>query len=329
MNSIADNNANANTPPIYLDNQATTRVDPRVIEAMLPYFTEHFGNPHSTSHSYGHVAAAAVEDARAEIAALIHADPREIVFTSGATEANNLAIKGAAHFARAYPHAGGVRDHIVTLTTEHKCVLESCAQLEREGFDVTYRAGRARRLGGARQARSGIDRPHSLGLGSGRAQRDRRDPAARRDRCAVPRPRRAVPYRRGAGRGQDPARRRSDAYRPDVDFRAQALRPKGCGRALRPPPAARAPAAVDRRRRPGARFAVRHLADAALRRARPRRSNRRRRNGGRGASPAPAARPAASGPGAPGSGARSQRRSRAAVAGQSQPELSGDRGRPL
>ena len=80
----------------------------------------------------------AVEQARAEVAALIHADPREIVFTSGATEANNLAIKGAAHFARAHPAAGRVRDHIVTLTTEHKCVLESCAALEREGFAVTY-----------------------------------------------------------------------------------------------------------------------------------------------------------------------------------------------
>ena len=128
----------ANTPPIYFDNQATTRVDPRVLEAMLPFFTEHFGNPHSTSHSYGHVAAAAVEEARGEIAALIHADPREIIFTSGATEANNLAIKGAAHFSRAYSQAGRSRDHIVTLTTEHKCVLESCAQLEREGFAVTY-----------------------------------------------------------------------------------------------------------------------------------------------------------------------------------------------
>jgi cysteine desulfurase len=130
--------ATANAPPIYFDNQATTRVDPRVLEAMLPYFTEHFGNPHSTSHVYGHVAAAAIERARAEIAALIHADPREIVFTSGATEANNLAIKGAAHFARTYPQTGLVRDHIVALTTEHKCVLESCAQLEREGFAVTY-----------------------------------------------------------------------------------------------------------------------------------------------------------------------------------------------
>ena len=128
----------ANTPPIYLDNQSTTRVDPRALEAMLPYFTEDFGNPHSTSHAYGRIAGEAIERARGEIAALIHADPREIAFTSGATESNNLAIKGAARFARAYPQEGKVRDHIVALQTEHKCVLESCKQLEREGFAVTY-----------------------------------------------------------------------------------------------------------------------------------------------------------------------------------------------
>src|SRR5437868_6414179 len=120
-----------NALPIYLDNQASTPLDPRVLEAMLPYFTEHFGNPHSESHVYGHIAAEAVEAARADVARLIHADPREIVFTSGATESNNLAIKGAAHFARAHPTAAGpVRDHIVALPTEHKCVLESVAALE-------------------------------------------------------------------------------------------------------------------------------------------------------------------------------------------------------
>ena len=127
-----------NAMPIYLDNQSSTRLDPRVLEAMLPYFTEQFGNPHSTSHAYGRIAAASIEEARAEVAALIHADPRELVFTSGATEANNLAIKGAAHFARLYPQSGQPRDHIVTLTTEHKCVLESCLQLDREGFRLTY-----------------------------------------------------------------------------------------------------------------------------------------------------------------------------------------------
>jgi cysteine desulfurase len=133
-------NASPNRLPIYLDNQATTPIDPRVLKAMLPYFTEHFGNPHSESHVYGKNAAAAIEVARADLAHLVNADPREIVFTSGATEANNLALKGVAHFARAHPTTGAQapRDRIIVLATEHKCVLESAATLEREGFSVTY-----------------------------------------------------------------------------------------------------------------------------------------------------------------------------------------------
>ncbi len=121
-----------NAAPVYLDYQATTPVDRRVLEEMLPWFTEKFGNPNSTSHAYGREAAAAVEEARAELAALIGAEPREIVFTSGATEANNLAIKGAARFHRAQG-----RDHIVALATEHKCVLESARAMAREGCRVT------------------------------------------------------------------------------------------------------------------------------------------------------------------------------------------------
>jgi len=128
-----------NTLPIYLDNQSSTPLDPRVLEAMLPYFTEHFGNPHSESHVYGRNAMATIETARGEVARLIGADSREIVFTSGATEANNLALKGAAHFARAHPSAGSkARDHLIVLTTEHKCVLESTVALQREGFAATY-----------------------------------------------------------------------------------------------------------------------------------------------------------------------------------------------
>jgi cysteine desulfurase len=132
------NDITPNSLPIYLDNQASTPVDPRVLEAMLPYFTIDYGNPHSESHVYGHRAMAAIDEARAQVAVLIHADSREIVFTSGATEANNLALKGVAHFAREYPTTGAPRDDIVALQTEHKCVLESCAALEREGFRVTY-----------------------------------------------------------------------------------------------------------------------------------------------------------------------------------------------
>jgi cysteine desulfurase len=118
---------------VYLDYQATTPVDPRVVDAMLPWFSERFGNAHSTQHAFGNQAAEAVEDARAKVAALIGADPREIVFTSGATESNNLAIKGAVRFARKYNRG----DHIVTFATEHKCVIESCAALADEGIRTT------------------------------------------------------------------------------------------------------------------------------------------------------------------------------------------------
>lgn len=120
------------TRPIYLDYQATTPCDPRVLKVMLPYFTEEFGNPHSRSHAYGWRAEEAVETARAHVAKIINADPREVIFTSGATESNNLAIKGVAHFYKEK------KDHIVTCATEHKCVLDSCRHLEQEGFKVTY-----------------------------------------------------------------------------------------------------------------------------------------------------------------------------------------------
>ena len=120
--------------PIYLDYSATTPVDPRVAETMCSYLTPdgEFGNPASRSHAFGWDAEAAVEEARGNVAALVNADPREIVWTSGATESDNLAIKGAAHF---YKQKG---KHIVTVKTEHKAVLDSCRQLEREGFEVTY-----------------------------------------------------------------------------------------------------------------------------------------------------------------------------------------------
>ena len=119
--------------PIYLDCQATTPLDPEVLDAMLPYFREQFGNPHVDAHVFGREAAAAVETARSEVAQLINADPREIIFTSGATESNNLAIKGAARYRR---DRHGL-DHVVTVATEHKCVLESIARLEHEGFRTT------------------------------------------------------------------------------------------------------------------------------------------------------------------------------------------------
>lgn len=118
--------------PIYMDYSATTPVDPRVVDKMVPFLHEQFGNPASRSHSYGWEAEQAVEEARAHVAALLGADPREIVWTSGATEGNNLAIKGAAHFYQ------GKGKHLVTVKTEHKAVLDTCRELERQGFDVTY-----------------------------------------------------------------------------------------------------------------------------------------------------------------------------------------------
>lgn len=121
--------------PVYLDNQATTRCDPRVLAAMLPYFSEEYGNPASAEHVMGHTAEKAVEDARLHIATLLGADAREIVLTSGATESNNIAIKGAARFAKSM---GGERQRIVTVATEHKCVLESVADLAAEGFEPVF-----------------------------------------------------------------------------------------------------------------------------------------------------------------------------------------------
>jgi cysteine desulfurase len=118
--------------PIYMDYSATTPVDPRVAAVMIPYLTEKFGNPASRSHAYGWVADEAVELARAQVAALVNADPKEIVWTSGATESNNLALKGAAHFY------SGKGKHIITMLTEHKAILDTVRELERQGFSATY-----------------------------------------------------------------------------------------------------------------------------------------------------------------------------------------------
>lgn len=122
------------TRPIYLDMQATTPTDPRVLDSMLPFFTGLYGNPHSRTHAYGWETEKAVEQAREHIASLIGADPKEIIFTSGATESNNMSIKGVARFFK----RSGKKNHIITCQTEHKCVLDSCRHLQDEGFEVTY-----------------------------------------------------------------------------------------------------------------------------------------------------------------------------------------------
>jgi cysteine desulfurase len=120
--------------PIYLDMQATTPLDPRVLDAMLPFYSGLYGNPHSRTHAYGWETDNAVETARKNIADLIGADPKEIIFTSGATESNNMSLKGVARFFG----RSGKKNHIITTQTEHKCVLDSCRHLADEGFEVTY-----------------------------------------------------------------------------------------------------------------------------------------------------------------------------------------------
>jgi cysteine desulfurase len=132
VNGLRQDGQNQPQLPIYLDYQATTPCDPRVVQAMLPYFTEKFGNPHSRNHHFGWEAEEAVEKARRQVASIIGADEKEVIFTSGATESNNLALKGVAHFQR------DRKNHIITTVTEHKCVLDSCRHLEMEGFQVTY-----------------------------------------------------------------------------------------------------------------------------------------------------------------------------------------------
>ncbi|KAL0343445.1 UNVERIFIED_CONTAM: Cysteine desulfurase, mitochondrial [Sesamum angustifolium] len=118
--------------PLYLDMQATSPVDPRVLDAMLPYYVSRYGNPHSRTHLYGWESEQAVESARAQVSALINASPKEIIFTSGATESNNISIKGVMHFYK------DKKRHVITTQTEHKCVLDSCRHLQQEGFEITY-----------------------------------------------------------------------------------------------------------------------------------------------------------------------------------------------
>ena len=189
--------------PIYMDNNATTALDPRVLEAMMPYFTEVYGNAASRSHSFGWTAEKAIDQAREQVGALIGASGKEIVWTSGATESDNLAIKGAAEFLK------DRGNHIITAQTEHKAVLDTCKRLEKEGFDVTYLPvgqGRARRPGGGAR---GDDRQDDPGLDHARQQRDRHREPGRRDRRGREGEGRALPHRRGPGRRQDPVRRRT------------------------------------------------------------------------------------------------------------------------
>ena len=173
--------------PIYLDNSATTPLDPRVVEKMLPYLSEQFGNPASTTHAFGRIASRAVEEARDQVAKLLNADEREIVWTSGATESNNLAIKGAA--ARSKPRGR----HLVTVQTEHKAVLDTMKELERQGYEVTYLAPDPNGLVDLGAFRRRAASRYRSCFGHAGQQRDRRDPGRRCARRDLPRTRRAVP----------------------------------------------------------------------------------------------------------------------------------------
>ena len=230
--------------PIYMDYGATTPVDPRVVDAMVPWLREHFGNPASRSHAWGWEAEEAVEKARVQVATLIGADPREIVWTSGATESNNLAIKGAANF---YQSRG---KHLITVKTEHKAVLDTMRELERQGFEVTYLDVQEDGLLDLDRFKAALRPDTIVVVGDVRQQRDRRDPGRGRHRRDVPRARHHLPRRRGAGDRQGGVRPHVAADRPDEPGVAQDLRSEGHRRAVRAAQAARAHRGADARRRP-------------------------------------------------------------------------------
>ncbi len=246
--------------PIYMDYSATTPVDPRVAEKMIPYLTSQFGNPASRSHPFGWDAEQAVENARAEVAKLVNCDPREIIWTSGATEGDNLAIKGAAHF---YKEKG---KHVITVKTEHKAVLDTCRELEREGFEVTYLQPQPNGLITLDQLRDAI-RDDTILVSVMLVNNEIgvvQDIPAIGALCREQG--RHLPLRRGAGDRQGRDRPADVAGRPDDVHRAQDLRPEGHRRAVRASQAARAPRGADARRRSRARHAFGHARDAPDRR---------------------------------------------------------------
>jgi cysteine desulfurase len=242
--------------PIYLDYSATTPVDPRVAQKMIPYLTEHFGNPASRSHSFGWTTEAAVEEARNHVAALVNCDPKEIVWTSGATEAINLALKGAAHF---YRDKG---KHLVTVKTEHKATLDTMRELEREGYEVTYLDVMENGLLDLDAFKAAL-RPDTSVVSVMYVNNEIgvvQDVAAIGEIC---RARGIIFHVDGAqASGKVPI----DLAKLKVDLMSfsahKTYGPKGIGALVRPPQAARAHRSADARWRPRARHAFRHAGDA-------------------------------------------------------------------
>ena len=245
--------------PIFMDAQSTTPCDPRVVEAMLPYFTEKFGHPASRNHPFGWEAEGAVDAARARLARAIGArDPKELVFTSGGTESINLALKGVAEM---YREKG---THIVTTVIEQRAGLDVCKRLERQGFQVTYVPVQADGLIDVDEIRQAVtDKTILISVMFANNEIGTIQDVAAIGKLAKDK---GVLFHTDATQavGQDPDRRRSDGHRPAVVHGAPDVRAEGRGRALRSAQgAARAAGAADRRRRPRARHALRHAAGAA------------------------------------------------------------------
>ena len=262
--------------PIYMDYHATTPVDPRVVEAMLPYFTEHFGNAASRNHPFGWEAEEAVDKARKQVADLIGANAKEIVFTSGATESDNLAIKGVAEM---YREKG---NHIITCVTEHKAVIDTCKRLEKDGYRVTYLPVQKDGLISLDDLRSAItDKTILITIMTANNEIGVIQPIAEIGAIAKEKGVLFHTDARAGGR-QDSVQRQRAQGRPGVDQRAQDVRAEGRRRAVRAAPeSARAAGADHRRRRPRARHALRHAERPGHRRLRQGRGAVQAGDGGR------------------------------------------------
>ena len=212
--------------PVYMDNHATTPMDPRVLEEMLPYFMEKFGNAASRNHSFGWAGEEGVETARERIAKLVGATTKEIIFTSGATESDNLAIKGVAEM---YKEKG---NHIITAVTEHKAVLDTCKRLEKYGYRVTYLPVQKDGLVDLDDLKRAMDDKTILVTIMCRQQRNWRAAARCGNWQALPRTRNHFPHRRDPGCGQGSGRCEQEEHRCNVDLGSQNVRAEGCWRAV-------------------------------------------------------------------------------------------------